>query len=62
MVAGGQSDEKHPTQPVNPYGRGNLMVEQMLADFVDHAWRFAAAMQRSPDNHGVAGTVAAEGA
>jgi UDP-glucose 4-epimerase len=29
-------DEKHPTQPVNPYGRGKLMVEQMLADF-DHA-------------------------
>lgn len=26
-------DEKHPTQPVNPYGRGKLMVEQMLADF-----------------------------
>jgi UDP-glucose 4-epimerase len=29
-------DEKHPTQPVNPYGRSKLMVEQMLADF-DHA-------------------------
>jgi UDP-glucose 4-epimerase len=29
-------DEKHPAQPVNPYGRGKLMVEQMLADF-DHA-------------------------
>ncbi len=29
-------DEKHPKQPVNPYGRGKLMVEQMLADF-DHA-------------------------
>lgn len=26
-------DEKHVTQPVNPYGRGKLMVEQMLADF-----------------------------
>ena len=29
-------DEKHPAQPVNPYGRSKLMVEQMLADF-DHA-------------------------
>jgi UDP-glucose 4-epimerase len=24
--------ETHPTRPVNPYGRGKLMVEQMLAD------------------------------
>lgn len=61
MVAGGQSVEKHPTQPVNPYGRGKLMVEQIPAH-VDHAWRFAAAMQRSPGNHGVAGIAAAEGA
>ncbi|NJD33517.1 MAG: UDP-glucose 4-epimerase GalE [Betaproteobacteria bacterium] len=29
-------DEEHPTHPVNPYGRGKLMVEHMLADF-DHA-------------------------
>ena len=26
-------DEKHPTNPVNPYGRSKLMVEHMLADF-----------------------------
>ncbi len=26
-------DEAHPAQPLNPYGRGKLMVEQMLADF-----------------------------
>ena len=25
-------DETHPTQPINPYGRSKLMVEQMLAD------------------------------
>jgi len=25
-------DERHPTQPINPYGRSKLMVEQMLAD------------------------------
>ena len=26
-------DEKHPQQPVNPYGRTKLMVEQVLADY-----------------------------
>jgi len=26
-------DEQHPTNPLNPYGRSKLMVEQMLADF-----------------------------
>lgn len=26
-------DEKHPTNPVNPYGQSKLMVEQMLRDF-----------------------------
>ncbi|MFM8517616.1 MAG: UDP-glucose 4-epimerase GalE, partial [Nevskiaceae bacterium] len=25
-------DESHPTNPINPYGRSKLMVEQMLAD------------------------------
>jgi len=29
--------EKHPQNPVNPYGRTKLMVEQMLADF-HHAY------------------------
>lgn len=26
-------DEKHPLQPINPYGRSKLMVEQILADY-----------------------------
>lgn len=26
-------DELHPMQPINPYGRSKLMVEQMLADY-----------------------------
>jgi len=26
-------DEDHPRQPINPYGRSKLMVEQMLADY-----------------------------
>lgn len=26
-------DEEHPMQPINPYGRSKLMVEQMLADY-----------------------------
>ena len=30
-------NEQHPTNPLNPYGRSKLMVEQMLADF-DHAY------------------------
>jgi UDP-glucose 4-epimerase len=28
-------DEQQPTQPINPYGRSKLMVEQILADFRD---------------------------
>ncbi|MET4560637.1 UDP-glucose 4-epimerase GalE [Lysinibacillus parviboronicapiens] len=28
-------DEKTPTNPINPYGRSKLMVEQMLADFAE---------------------------
>jgi UDP-glucose 4-epimerase len=26
-------DEKHPTNPINPYGRSKLMVEQLLEDY-----------------------------
>lgn len=26
-------DEAHPQQPINPYGRSKLMIEQVLADF-----------------------------
>jgi UDP-glucose-4-epimerase GalE len=26
-------DEKHPKAPINPYGRGKLMIEQVLDDF-----------------------------
>lgn len=26
-------DERHPQQPINPYGRSKLMVEQLLADY-----------------------------
>ncbi|MFJ8102270.1 UDP-glucose 4-epimerase GalE [Lysinibacillus sp. NPDC096212] len=28
-------DEETPTNPINPYGRSKLMVEQMLADFAE---------------------------
>ena len=30
-------DEKHPMNPINPYGRTKLIVENMLADY-DHAY------------------------
>ena len=30
-------DEKHTMEPINPYGRSKLIVEQMLADY-DHAY------------------------
>ena len=30
-------DERHPQQPINPYGRTKLMVEQVLADY-EHAY------------------------
>jgi len=32
-------DERHPQQPINPYGRTKLMVEQILADY-DNAYDF----------------------
>lgn len=32
-------DERHPQQPINPYGRSKLMVEQLLADY-DKAYDF----------------------
>jgi UDP-glucose 4-epimerase len=32
-------DERHPQQPINPYGRTKLMVEQALADY-DKAYGF----------------------
>lgn len=32
-------DERHPQQPINPYGRTKLMVEQALADY-DRAYDF----------------------
>lgn len=32
-------DEQHPQQPINPYGRTKLMVEQALADY-DRAYGF----------------------
>lgn len=32
-------DERHPQQPINPYGRTKLMVEQVLADY-DRAYGF----------------------
>ncbi len=32
-------DERHPQQPLNPYGRSKLMVEQLLADY-DQAYGF----------------------
>jgi UDP-glucose 4-epimerase len=30
-------DEKHPKQPINPYGKTKLIIEQALADY-DHAY------------------------
>jgi len=33
MPAYSPIDERHPTAPINPYGRSKLMVETMLADF-----------------------------
>ncbi|WP_235179961.1 UDP-glucose 4-epimerase GalE [Acidithiobacillus thiooxidans] len=30
-------DEQHPQRPINPYGRGKRMVEEMLRDY-DHAY------------------------
>jgi UDP-glucose 4-epimerase len=32
-------DERHPQQPINPYGRTKLIVEQVLADY-DKAYNF----------------------
>jgi len=32
-------DEKHPKNPINPYGKSKLMVEEILKDF-DHAYNF----------------------
>ncbi len=37
--------ESHPTLPLNPYGRGKLMVEQILADF-DRAYGLKSACLR----------------
>lgn len=36
-------DENHPTQPVNPYGRSKLYVEEILKDVAqaDSSWRIA---------------------
>lgn len=38
-------DEAHPLQPVNPYGRSKLMVEQILADY-DRAYGLKSACLR----------------
>lgn len=32
-------DEKHPKNPINPYGKSKLMVEEILKDF-DYAYNF----------------------
>lgn len=36
-------DEDHPTQPMNPYGRSKLQIEEMLKDVAqaDSSWRIA---------------------
>ena len=38
-------DEQHPTQPINPYGRSKLFVEQMLEDY-DRAYGMKAVCLR----------------
>jgi UDP-glucose 4-epimerase len=38
-------DERHPQQPINPYGRSKLMVEQALADY-NQAYGFKSACLR----------------
>lgn len=38
-------DEKHPQQPINPYGRSKLMLEQILDDY-DHAYGIRSAKLR----------------
>lgn len=42
---GGQIDEDHPRQPINPYGSSKLMVEQVLADAA-HAYGLRSASLR----------------
>lgn len=37
--------EAHPQHPINPYGRSKLMIEQILADYVD-AYSFRCAILR----------------
>lgn len=43
-------DEKHPTQPINPYGYCKLTVEQMLSDLVksDPEWSIASLRYFNP--------------
>ncbi len=38
-------DERHPQQPINPYGRSKLMVEWMLKDY-DHAYGLKSSILR----------------
>lgn len=43
-------DELHPLNPINPYGRTKLQIEQLLQDMVlsDSAWRVAALRYFNP--------------
>ena len=55
-------DEKHPTQPVNPYGKSKLMVEQILVDlaFADPEWRIVALRYFNPIGAHPSGLIADE--
>ena len=55
-------DEKHPTNPVNPYGQSKLMVEKILEDLAksDPTWRLIALRYFNPVGAHPSGLIADE--